>query len=253
LGDIAAISSPHMSDDEAVIGLQKIVIEDAPAPGKSTTIGAVRVLERLQEEGVNTRQIGYAFPRSITVTSAGRTLTYQEVRSALEARLAKEGRDITLRELDYKENLKIAPGTAEIEVTPLDLGKAGAQAFYIAVRVEERPELRFKVKALTDEWRELPVAARPIPKGNVIGDQDIKMARLNISALPDDIAYERQTIIGHEAGRGIADGEVFRRAKLMLPPVIKAGATVTLIYKTDYLQASAIGTALEAGAMGAGD
>ena len=250
LAEVANISSSRLSDDEVVIALQKIVIDPAPSPGKSESISAARVLERLREEGIDLRQVGYALPRVITVKRASRTLSREEVRAAIESSLLSSGGDVSLRELDYRERLEIAPGPAEIRVSPIENVRPGHRIFDLAVKVEGHPDLRLRVKAILDEWRELPVAARSIAKGNVIGEQDIRMARLNLAAIPPDAVTDARQIVGFESGRPIGDGEVFRSAKLSMPPVIAAGSTVMIIYRSDFMQATAGGTALEAGAEG---
>src|SRR5690606_10986126 len=98
LGDLAEISSTRSSDDDAVIGLQKIFIENSPRPGTEVTVSASAVLERLKTEGVDLRKISYSLPRIISVQRAARLVTKDEVRIAIETALHVAGIDAALKD-----------------------------------------------------------------------------------------------------------------------------------------------------------
>ncbi|MEZ4753176.1 MAG: flagellar basal body P-ring formation chaperone FlgA, partial [Bdellovibrionota bacterium] len=87
-------------------------------------------------------------------------------------------------------------------------------------------------------------------RGAVIGSDDVVMARLNSTAIPNDAAVEIKDIIGLETDQAIGYGEVFRRNKLAIPPVIARGQKVAIQYKSKFLEASAIGIAEESGIEG---
>ncbi len=250
LADIAQVSSPELSDDEAVIALQKIVIADSPLPGAKITLSASQILERLREQGVNLNSVGYTLHRVVTVARAGRVLRSAEVRAAIEEFFASGKRDAVLKGIAYNEDIQLAPGLTKLAVRPYDSTRAGEMGFEVVAEVEGEQPVSFKVPAQIDEWRELPVAARPLQRGAVIGEGDIKMARLNISAIPHDAAADKAGLIGMEAEQAIGYGEVFRRNKLLLPPVISSGSRVTLVYKTALITATASGVALESGQEG---
>ncbi|MFM1847188.1 MAG: hypothetical protein RL417_662, partial [Pseudomonadota bacterium] len=82
LGDIAEISSTKASDDEAIIALQKIALEESPAPGREVSIPAAKVIDRMKAAGVNIDSIGYTFPRYMTAQRAARSVTEAEVMQA---------------------------------------------------------------------------------------------------------------------------------------------------------------------------
>ena len=250
LGDIADVSSPYGGDDDAVIALQKIVITDSPRPGESLTLSAAQVLDRLRAQGVSLQHVGYALRRIVTVNRAGRPLAPSEVRAAIEEYLRQSNSDVTLKEVTYRPIVKLVPGMTTLQVTPYAAGAVGQMHFEIAAEVEGEAPVRFKVRAAVDEWREVPVAARSLERGSVIAAEDIRMARMNASTLGSDVSTEKDALVGLAAESTIASGEVFRRTKLAIPPVIAAGAGVTLVYKRGALTATATGVALEAGRQG---
>ena len=249
LGDLANISSKDMTDDDALIALQKIVIADAPAPGEKLTLSAQDILEKLRLNGVDLQQVGYALKRVMVVERASRVLAAAEIRSAIEEYLKNYKDEVVLKDIQYRENIKVAPGITELKVATASNQKIGQMVFNIEADVVGAEPVKFSVKGSVDEWREVPVAAHPLKRGSVIGDDDIVMARLNVQSLPDDVAVNSDNLIGLSADKGISVGEVFRLNKLSLPPVIEKGSAVTIIYKKGSLTATATGVALaDAGA-----
>ncbi len=249
-GDLASIQSRLLKDDESVIALKKIVIEPAPAPGEKITISAARVLERLREEGVNPAELGYSLPKIMSVNRASRVVLKSELEQAIQEALKNTGRDIKVKDIEYSTPFHIAPGEARFEAIPSGVSDQGRLAFQLIAKVASQPDARFEVQVQTDEWIEVPVASRPLSKGAVVSNADVMMARLNVSALPQDAAYKSDSVLGYEIKQGIRYGEVFRKNKLSIPPLIETGSKVTMVYESGLLRATASGVALEDGIEG---
>lgn len=245
LEDIADISSPNIKDDDAVIALKHIVIAASPKPGKSTSINAEQVLSRLTEAKVDLRTTGYTLPKTIQITRASRNVGMEEVRSAIEAALAADHKDLALRSISYREDVQIAPGEATIEAKPFLTQITGQRGFSIQVRVAGEPDTNFRVNAIVDEWREVPVATHAMIRGNVIGPNDVAMARLNAANLPRDTADTMESVVGYAVNNSVGYGEAISKNKLELPAIITAGSKVTLLYRSALLEATATGIALD--------
>ena len=250
LGDVADITSAVLDDEDAVIALKKILLRESPAPGTEQSVAATEVLERMRLAGVQVEAIGYALPQSMKVRRAGRILRRQEVEEAIEAALGTLGKDIELRSITYKEDVFVPSANITVSAKPFR-STAGAQVgFSVEVQSPAAEPQRFPVYATIDEWAEVPVAARPVTRGSVLSADDVVMARMNIRAIPRDSARSPRDIIGLEIGTDVGYGEMFRRGKLVVPPIINPGARVTLLYREGPLEASASGVAIEAGAYG---
>lgn len=254
LGDIAAVTSPRVSDDDAVIALKRVVIERSPAPGEVLQLTGQQVLERLRSAGVNLKQVGYLLPAKIQVSRAGRPLLTEEVTRAIEQFLMTTDRQITLRHLHYGKPLMVPTGDVRLAVTALGTGRQGLMSFEVAAYEGSYSAAniaaRTQVDASIEEWREVPVAQRPITKGSVIGSDDIAMARMNIASLPRDAVLSMERVVGFEASQNLAAGDPFRRDKLSIPALVNTGAKVTMLYRVGALEATATGVALQAGAAG---
>lgn len=250
LGDLAEISSSRSSDDDAVIGLQKIFVENSPRPGADATVSASYILERLTSEGVDLQKLSYSLPRVISVKRASRAVTKDEVRIAIETALHVTGMDAALKDIRYNEDRYVAPGASTIEAIPLNMTSAGVRPFTIKVAVEGQEQQVFDVKATVDEWAVYPVAKNSVPRGMVVQPADVAMARVNLATIPVDALHGEETIVGLAASKDIPAGEVFRRDKLAIPPLITSGSRVTMMYRNGLFEASASGIALESGVQG---
>ena len=250
LGDIAEVIGKAIKDDDIVIGLKKINLGESPAPGKFAALTASSILQKMKDEGVMLDEVGYTLPRVVKVTRASRTISPEEIKAVIHNYMSGTDRDIEIQKIHYNKGIKVAPGNLSLKVARGEVNTSGLMDFSIVAEVDQEKPMRFSVKADVDEWRSVPVAKRPLIRGAVIGSDDVAMARLNSDAIPGDAAVQIKDIVGLETDQTIAYGEVFRRNKLAIPPVIKKGSKVTIEYKSKFLQATAIGIAEDSGIEG---
>jgi flagella basal body P-ring formation protein FlgA len=111
-------------------------------------------------------------------------------------------------------------------------------------------DVRFSLKGLADEWKLLPVAAAPVKRGDIITGEVIEMKKVNGTGISRDVLENIGDIVGHSVTRDIGQGEVFRQGAVVVPPVVRAGSRVTLVFRQGGLEATATGTATENGILG---
>lgn len=249
LGDIAEVSSFSVSDDDIVIGLQKIFLAQSPQPGKLTTISASKVLERLQEEGIDLNQIGYTFPRSMSVRRASREVSSEEMQSFVEKGLQEWDRDLVLKSIHYRSPLHVEPDAFDCAATPSGPVTQGKVVMRVSCPVSGR-SVSAAVEAKVEQWREVPVASRTLPRGSLIALGDLAMARMDIARLPIDSVSDQTQVMGLATTQDIGAGEVLRRSKIAVPPMVTNGSRVTMRYRSGALLVTASGTALENGIEG---
>jgi len=250
VADIADVNSRLTRDDEAVIALQRILISKSPGPGEQITLSAQQVLEAMKRGGADVNKVGYTLPRIIIVERAARSVGEEEVRTALHSLFERTGREAEIRTIQMPKDIRVAPQAIEIEPIERPSTRSGGDAFQMVVKQDGQRVASFDVQATLEEWREMPVARRPLARGSVIGAADLVMARMNMSALPRDAANNDSGIVGLRLNQEIAPGEVFRKQHLFIPPLVEAGQRVSLVYRSRLLEASAVGIALQQGAKG---
>lgn len=249
LGDVAQIDSPNVQDDEAIIHLKKIAIGTSPKAGESMMIEGTQVLERLRDEGVRLDSLRYSLPRQIAVTRAFREVKMEELERALTSFITKSDKNVDVKQLIVDKPVRIPTDSLGLEVVSLQTTKPG----HIGVdykSVAGSDEVRFQLRAVADEWRLMPVASRPLLKGSVIAAQDVQLAKLNGTTVGRDSVENLGDIVGRSLTKDIGQGEMFKAAAVVVPPVIAAGSRVTIVYRQNRLEVTASGIALENGGLG---
>lgn len=250
LSDVALVQSDKSADTEAVIALQKLEIARSPRAGASTALSAGEVLEALKRHGVDLDQVSYSLPRVVSLRRAARPLSEEEIRAAIEKHIAVSGRDMALKGIYIREPVQVLPGDVTLTVRSLKPTAIGRNDFQLAARVADEPESVFQVSAEVDEWREVPVVGRPLPRGAVVEPQDIMMARMNVNAIPRDALQDQRRILGQSTTGDFGYGDFFRAGRLSSPLAVEDGEIVTLLYRSRLFEASAKGTAMQSGSVG---
>jgi flagella basal body P-ring formation protein FlgA len=246
LSDVAQIESAAIADDEAALELRKIVVGRSPKAGESRTIQGVEVLERMRDAGVRLDSLVYTFPRQITITRAYREVGGEELERALKSFLASYDRPLEVKHLVTGTPIKIPADSLGVEV----VGVKPIQPGHYGVDYRSRAgsdEVRFQMRALADEWKVMPVASRPLKRGEIIGAGDVRLAKINATVTPRDSIEQIGDVVGRSLVRDVGQGEMFNTAAVIVPPLVTTGSRVTMLYRHGRLEAAAVGIALESG------
>lgn len=249
LGDVALIESAAVADDEAIIGLRKIPVAHSPRAGESLTIEGVAILEKLRDAGVKLDSLLYTFPKQVTVTRAYREVGRDELERALKSFLLVQDRNIEVKHLLADKPVRIPADALSIEVVGLQAMQPG----HFGVDYRSRAgsgEVRFQMKALADEWRVMPIAAKPLKRGEIVAAGDVRLSRVNGTSAGSDALEQIGDVVGRVLLRDVGQGEMFSTRAVKVPPTIESGARVTMIFRRGRLEATARGVALEDGAEG---
>lgn len=249
LSDIAQIDSPNVQDDEAIIQLKRISVGTSPKAGENMLLDGSTVLERLRDAGVRLDSLRYTVPRSISITRAFREVKMDELERALSEFIAKGDRQIDIKQILLDKPVRLPTDSLGLEVVALQATKPG----HIGVdykSIAGSDEVRFQMKAIADEWRMMPVATRPLSKGSIVSGTDVHLARINGTSLGRDSVENLGDIVGRSLTKDIGQGEMFKAASVVVPPVINVGSRVTIVFRQNRLEVTASGIALENGGLG---
>lgn len=249
LGDIAQIDSPNVQDDEAIIHLKRISVGESPKAGDTMMLDGSRVLERLKDEGVRLDSVRYTLPRNISITRAFREVKMDELERALGAFIAKGEKQIEVKQIMMDKPVRVPTDSLGLEVVALQTTKPG----HIGVdfkSIAGSDEVRFQMKAIADEWRMMPVAIRPMMKGSIVSASDVQLTRMNGTSMGRDSLEHIADIVGRSLTKDVGQGEMFKASAVVIPPVVNAGSRVTVVFRQNRLEVTAVGTALENGGLG---
>ena len=73
-----------------------------------------------------------------------------------------------------------------------------------------------------------PVAARPLARGHLLGPEDVRLERVELTAFPPGALFAGELPEGRVTTRALAAGEPLRRDQVRLPPVVQAGDAVSV-------------------------
>ena len=246
LGDVAHIESAAVSDDETMVHLRGLSLGKSPRAGESAIIDGAKILEKMQDGGFKLDSVLYSFPRQIKVTRAYREVSSEELEKALKSFLISQEKRIDLKQLVVDRPVKIPTDSFGVEVVGLQAVRPGH--FGVDYRsIAGSEESRFQMKAFADEWRLMPVAAKPLKRGGVISASDVQLNQVNGTAVGRGIIEELGEIVGKNLTRDVGQGEMFHVGSVETLPVIATGSRVSMLYRNGRLEATAVGVALEAG------
>ena len=249
LADLADITSLRVADDEAILALSKLVIARAPEPGVVISISAHQIIEILKNAGVSLTQVGYTFPRIVSVKRASRQVKITEITQAIEDFIQQSNEQASVRAVTFIQGLEVAPDAEISLVSPVPSKDIQKPQFSITFTSSQQPPLKLSVSATVDRWIEVAVMRRPIEKGEVIAGSDVAMARLNVQSIPADAIGDMSKVLGLESKRRLAAGEVLQRDTFAIPTLIRSGEKVTIKYRSTLIEATATGMALDAAGM----
>lgn len=248
-GDIAQIDSPNIVDDQAVIQLKKVVVGTSPRAGEVVVLDGSEVLKRLQSDGIRLQSLRYSLPRQISVTRAYREVKQDELQRALSAYISKSNRQFDVRQLVADKPIKVPTDSLGLEVVSLATTSPGHLDVDFK-SIAGSDEVRFQLRAVADEWRMVPVATRPLAKGQIVSASDIQFQKVNGTAVGRDILENLGDLVGRSVTKDVGQGEMFRAGSVGIPSVVASGSRVVLLFRQNRLEASASGVALEAGGLG---
>jgi flagella basal body P-ring formation protein FlgA len=206
----------------------------------------VQILERMRDAGVRLDSLVYTFPRQITVTRAFREVAGDELEKALKAFLTSNDRHLDVRHIVAERPVKIPADSIGVEVVAIQPIQPG----HFGIDYRSRAgadEVRFQMRALADEWRVMPVAAKPLKKGELINAGDVRLSKVNATGMSADSIEQIGDVVGRSLVRDVGEGEMFSTSTVQIPAVITAGSRVTMMYRYGRLEATAVGVALESG------
>jgi flagella basal body P-ring formation protein FlgA len=249
LGDVALIESAAVSDDETIVELRKIPVGSSPRAGESLAVEGISIIEKLRDAGVRLDSLLYTFPKQLKVTRAYREVSKDELERALQSFLVAQDRQIEVKHLLAERPVKIPVDAMSIEVVGLQAMQPGHYGIDYRSRAGSG-EVRFQMKALADEWRVMPIAVKPLKRGEVVSAGDVRLSKVNSTATAPDSIEQIGDIVGRLLLRDVGQGEMFSSKTVKIPPVVEAGSRVTMMYQRGRLEATARGVALEDGVSG---
>jgi flagella basal body P-ring formation protein FlgA len=217
----------------------------------STVISGVKILAAIEEAGIPADTLGYAIPRLVNVTRAGRVIEKKEVLDAVAASLRGDSSlDVKVRDVRWSHGQIVPEGVASFEIARVGQLNGGKVPLKVNVLIEGKSVARFLATAIVDDWREVPVLNKTLERGMLISPSDVELVRLNLFKQPVDIVSQVQSVVGKRLKSRVRAGGPIRESFIDIPPTIVQGKRITMRYASGGLVATATGKAMEDGLRG---
>jgi flagella basal body P-ring formation protein FlgA len=158
-------------------------------------------------------------------------------------------------------------GATRVEVAPLDRrlrlpqcdkpltaflspGSRNAARQSIGVRCEGGSPWSLYVSATIERPGQVVVTARPVPRGQVITEDDVLLAERDLGTLHRGYLTDLSQAVGQRAERDLGADEAVVPGNVGKPAVIKRGAEVTIMAADELLDVRVSGVALASGSIG---
>ncbi len=224
----------------------------SPRPGAQIAIPAAALARFVRRQGLmweNTMQF-----RRIMVTRNSTLIRQDEIRDALDLAFDDMGlegaRDISF----FDRNLSIhLPVGVVRDLTIETLNHDSASGRFVA---EIRTPLDDGETALTSvagqitEVQLIPILSRPVPRGAVLTEADIKIERVAVKRMGANVVTRMEGAVGMQTKRALRPGQPLRSTDLAPPTMIEKGTLVTMVFAIPGVKLTNVGRALESGSIG---
>lgn len=228
------------------------IVSRAPAPGKRMNISVAYLRRLMRDQGLDWMPLRGL--KRITVSRSGRRISAFEIESLILDALADEvaGTSLSISMANRNKMFFVAKDAAaglEIENLNFD-ARTGRFVASLVAAIGTPDEVRAEFSGRAVETVELPVLSRSLKRGEIIGDDDIEWLAWQAKRIPRDAVTDVADIVGMAAKRSLRPGVPVRERDVQEPVIVAKGASVSLVYRTEFMVLTAGGKALEDGAMG---
>lgn len=244
LGDLARLEG-------GATALADVDLGPAPTAGAPKRLEGEAILRKLQQAGMDASATRYVIPATVRVERESQEVSVDEIKTAV-LNVASDAlpTNETIRDMDVAGPVRIPAGDYEARVSTASHGRAGRRRFEVQLVREGAVLATVPVTARTEARGSVVVAKQSLPRGAVLGANDLTVVERNSRDVPDDALTAPEQAIGMETRVPLAAEAPLPRTALVPPAVVKKGDLVTLIVETAAMKLTVLGEALEPGAIG---
>jgi len=246
LGDIASFAPP---DDERVAQLRAIIVASAPLPGKESTLNSRFLIYRLSSVMGGDPDLRFRIPKDLLVHRAGHGISAEKMMGIFKDYIFSHSpwprKDMEFSRVNVPHNVILPSGRITWKVKDMSDGDfVGDTCLVIFFSVDGRLYRKVPVSGRVLVSRKVITTAREVPRGRIIGRQDlVQVTRQSFALRADDFNALNQ-IVGKRATRTIPAGRVVTRRMIEIPPVVRKGDRVIIKAENHSFEITALGRVL---------
>ena len=229
-----------------------VVVARAPAPGERFNLPLIDIAAAANSAGL--RFANFDPRHAVLVVRNGKPiaddLAFDEVRAALQRHAV--GGDMRVEFGSRNLRLQVGRNDAEtVAVRDLTLDDRSGR-FSASVSAPADDPSAARVRVFGNAWRviQIPVLARPVPPGQVIGERDLSAIEMRADRVGLTVVTDPASIVGMTPARPVAAGQPIGAQDIRRPVVVTRNSTVTMVYSLPGVTLTAIGKAMDEGGIG---
>jgi len=225
----------------------------APAPGRRAVFDARWLYYVARRHGLKWRPM--TLQDQAVVERDSIAIERSEIKDHILAALVERGVDARRNEIQLgNRNFRLHVAADEAPTVGVDdvVYDPRTRRFsaVIAAPANDSSAPRVHVTGRVHRVAEVPVLARRILRGDVIGPADIEWVRFRSGRLPRDTILDAEDLLGRTPVRGMRAGAPVRTAEVRWPILVPKGSLVTMMLKVRNMTLTAQGNSMQDGARG---
>ncbi len=162
--------------------------------------------------------------------------------------LGKDQSDVLLSRFKVSGNKPVPNGQFDFSIFQKSKGITKGYVRLVAiVNVDGITQIEVRLAGWVDVFGNVVSTTRRIKKGEIISENEIRLARKNISRLSANVLTDTSPLIGLMARRDIKEGTSLKEWMLEKNPLVKKGDMVTILADTGGIRVTVPGIILERG------
>ncbi len=213
--------------------ISDLVVTDAPEVNATKTVTADEVRTALATLPLDMERITVGGAERITVTRSGQRIGPAELRSAVRDHVLEQtglsAEDVVCDFVQVPAAFAIPTGEVTYTVVPLSNKRcSGYQAFSVCVRIDGIDAATKRVSVNIRQFRPVVVTQRRIGRDEVIGDEQIKLERREVTNSIGNYLTRTADVVGKRAMRSVSAGVLLTDVMVGKPLAVRRNDYVTL-------------------------
>ncbi|MDR3562506.1 MAG: flagellar basal body P-ring formation chaperone FlgA [Negativicutes bacterium] len=253
LGDLATVNG---DDPVKTKALHDLKLGNTPQAGSRQVLTADMLVARLKASGADFGSATWQIPPSITIIAAGQAVSGETLQATATAAIRQrlggsEPAEVVATDYGTLHDVMVPPGAVTFRVElPYGVRFLTSTTTNIVISVDGRPYTTLSLRFIVKAYRNVVVATRNLPAGEVLSSDNLRLERWDVGRLTG-YSTDSSKLLGLRTRRPIIAGQPIAEAAIEKPPLVKHGSAVTILAQVDGITASASGLALQEGSEGA--
>ena len=251
LGEISQIEGGDVVLLEKV---SQIVIGQSPLPGRKLTVTRSLILSRLRSQKINTKRFLFPGSESSSITRAALKIKGKDIEQVVLKHIkdTNNNEDLKPRILAKTRDIFLPRGQVSYVINSKGKYKkeGGYRNYDVEFSIDSKAVRVVTVRTYLKLYKEVFVARDTIKRNKIIEESDLMKVRKNVDRMPREYITEKDQLVGKISNRTINPSETIRGNTVSIPPLVKSGDRLQIVFETPFLRLSAPGISMAKGRKG---